>query len=125
MSVGKESILFGAGSVSDISDTEGFASEKPGYNIGSHRKSCCKTDNMWPRCLLLLPSCIRPDTYSNILICFPIWICLFFFLNYHDLEIILFHMLGLSFQQQLFFLAWASRCWVLWLSASDLGWLVF
>ena len=49
MPVGKESFLFGAGSVSDISDTEDFTSAKLGSNIGTHRKSCCETDNVWQR----------------------------------------------------------------------------
>lgn len=44
MSVGKESSLFWAGYVGDISDTEDFTSEKLGCNIATHRKGCRKTD---------------------------------------------------------------------------------
>lgn len=104
----RKGFLFGAGYVSGISDTEDFTSEKGTrmwhWNSQERLQSGKLCGSRW---LHFLPSRICPDTSSNILICFPTWISLFFFLSYHDLKIILFHMLGLSFQQQLFFLAWA------------------
>lgn len=77
---------------------------KLGCNIVIHKKGYCKTNIVW---LQVTPFPGQSYLSWYLFRRLNLFADVFFLLSYHELKFILFHKLGLSFQQQLFFLAWA------------------